>query len=272
MRGVITSAAVRAEKFSVRSTNAAVLTSRVPISADRRTSEDNSSGVRAPESSSWVAMPKRLKIQFEKLFNPTTIGRNIIVKISCGRARTRATGMARAKDRFFGMSSPTSMDSAVPIIIAMVKETEYTSASLLPNSGSSGVTSRRPSDGSRKNPVSNAVNVIPSWHDDSWVDSDFSAFNTGSAPLSPLSTIRCTVGTSREIKENSTATKNPFPRINRKLTPSRIHSNVTPHHSLGACQARQRHNVPRNSEAPFHSPEHGDLFSGSCVEHIFQRP
>src|SRR5699024_138244 len=98
---------------------------------------------------------------------------------------------------------------------------------------------------------------MPSCHEGNWVDSDFSAFSTGSAPLSPSSTIRCTVGTSREIRENSTATKKPFPKMRRKLTPRRIHSSVTLHHSL---EQSQRHSIQRNSEAPVHSPEHGDLF------------
>src|SRR5699024_12654757 len=104
--------------------NEAVLTSSVSISAERRTSEESSSGVLAPESSSWAAKPNRLRIQFEKLLRPAMIGRKIAVKISCGRANHRATGIARARERFLGTSSPISMDRQVPLTIAIVRGTE----------------------------------------------------------------------------------------------------------------------------------------------------
>src|SRR5690625_7272486 len=78
--------------------------------------------------------------------------------------------------------------------------------------------------------------------------------------------MRCTVGTSSEMSENSTATKNPLPTMSSRLTPRSNHSTNTGRHR----PARPRlDNVPQaNSEAPFRSPERGELFCDPCVEHV----
>ena len=89
MRGVITSAAVRPEKFRVRAMKFAVPGSSVPMAADLRTREASSAGVRAPEISSLASSPKTLSTLFEKPFRSTMAGLKMAVKISCGRASTR---------------------------------------------------------------------------------------------------------------------------------------------------------------------------------------
>ena len=113
MRGVMTSAAERSEKRTVRSTNSAASLSSVPISALRRTRETNSAGERAPEISSLTSRPKRCRTLLEKPLSTMMAGLKMAVKISCGRATARPMSKALAMARFLGTSSPMTIESSV---------------------------------------------------------------------------------------------------------------------------------------------------------------
>src|SRR5699024_1129171 len=84
--------------------------------------------------------------------------------------------------------------------------------------------------------------------------------------------MRCTVGTSREIRENSMATKNPLPRINNRLTPNNSHSITTLDHQLGMFLPSEGCLVQASWEAPGHPPQYGDVSWGSCVWHVCDSP
>ena len=123
MRGVITSAAVRSAKRSVRSRNEAVCASSVPSCAERRTSEESSSGLRAPEISSLASMPTRASTPLENPFRTRIAGLNTVLNTSWGRASARPITMGSAMDMFLGISSPRSIESRVATTIATTSET-----------------------------------------------------------------------------------------------------------------------------------------------------
>ncbi len=147
MRGVITSAAVRVEKFRVRATKFAVPASSVPMAAERRTREASSAGVRAPEISSLASSPKTLSTLLENPLSTTIAGLNTAVNISCGRARALPTWKDSAMAMFLGTSSPSSMDSRVASTMARTSEMEATATSGSPTAAS-GPSRSLPTDGS----------------------------------------------------------------------------------------------------------------------------
>ncbi len=112
-RGVITSAASRSANRNDRPSSAARSTSNVPSIADRRTSELNSSAVRAPESSSCGSMPRARTTTFAVWLRTSTNGLKIVVNPACSGTTIRATRTGTAMAKFFGTSSPKSIEPRV---------------------------------------------------------------------------------------------------------------------------------------------------------------
>ena len=122
-RGVMTSAAVRSPKSSERVTSRAVPSSRVPASADRRTSEASSWGVRAPESSSCGVMPNSRSTRLAEPLSTTMSGRVSTEKRRTGSATTRAVRSGAEMPRNWGSSSPKTIEKTVAMTRARAAET-----------------------------------------------------------------------------------------------------------------------------------------------------
>ncbi len=109
----MTSDALMPEKLSVRASRVAVSDSSVPSSALRRTSDESSCAVRAPDSSSFGSMPMSRRIALALLLSRRTAGRNTVVKAVWNGITNFATRYGSASARFFGSSSPTIIDRIV---------------------------------------------------------------------------------------------------------------------------------------------------------------
>ncbi len=131
-RGVISSSAVRSPKRSDRPTRMAVLWSSDPSRAEFRTSEPSSSGDRAERSSSAGSMPSRRTTQLAVPLVPRIAQEKIAENPTIGPAVARAVGSGRAIAAFFGMSSPSTIDSEVATTSARMIESTSTSSSPAP--------------------------------------------------------------------------------------------------------------------------------------------
>ena len=87
--------------------------SRVPCSALVRTSELSSRGERAERSSSAGSTPSRRTTALADAFSPVISQRNAPANPACNQTTARATRSGPAMARFFGTSSPNTMDSVV---------------------------------------------------------------------------------------------------------------------------------------------------------------
>ena len=112
-RGVITSSAEWSENRSVRLSSVAWSWSSSPSSAERRTSELSSSADRAPESSSFGSMPMDRMTALAVLLNNRISGLNTVVKNVWNGTTTLAVRSGSARAKFFGTSSPSTIDSSV---------------------------------------------------------------------------------------------------------------------------------------------------------------
>ena len=87
--------------------------SRVPCWALVRTSELSSRGERAERSSSAGSTPSRRTIALAEAFSPVISQRNAPANPACSQTTARAVRSGPAMARFFGTSSPNTMDSVV---------------------------------------------------------------------------------------------------------------------------------------------------------------
>ena len=169
-RGVISSSAVRTPNCSERSTSTAVTGSNEPLRAEVRTNDTSSCGERAERNSSAGSIPIRRRIQFAVPLVSRISGVNTSENSSCGPADQRAVGTGRATARFFGTSSPNTIDSEVAIRMASASATPLTNWSGRPRAVSPGAMSRA-TTGSARKPVASVVMEMPTWAPESWVDS-----------------------------------------------------------------------------------------------------
>ena len=212
----MTSAAVRAGEVKRAGDEVAVPASSVPISAERRTREASSAGVRAPEISSLASRPKRFKTLVRESVQHHDGRLEDRSEHSCGRAKRLPKGNARAIAMFLGTSSPKSMDKRWR---RPWPGRGTRTARRLRQSGPAAKRARAsswPTEGSMTKPVSRVVKVMPNWQLESWVERDFRHLSNAAAASSPLSTALWTVAWSSATRENSTATKKPVPRIRSK--------------------------------------------------------
>ncbi|MCY1236686.1 hypothetical protein D9M72_493540 [compost metagenome] len=112
-RGVMTSAAECSEKRRVRCNRTAWSTSSTPSSADRRTSELSSSALRAPDSSSFGSMPNDLMMPLAVLLNSRMTGLKTAVNRAWKGTTILAVARGRASAKFFGTSSPITIEKMV---------------------------------------------------------------------------------------------------------------------------------------------------------------
>ncbi len=122
-RGVISSPAVRSPNRNDRPSSTAVPWSRVPCSADVRTRAPSSSGDRAEASSSTGSTPRRRTSQFAELFIQLINQRKTAENPAWMPTTSRAVSSGLAIARFFGTSSPNTIDNAVAIARARASET-----------------------------------------------------------------------------------------------------------------------------------------------------
>ena len=131
-RGVITSAAIRPPKSSERVTRRATSSSSVPTSAERRTIEASSRGVRAAESSSCGVMPNDSSTALADPLSTAMRGRRTRVKIWTGRATTFAVPSGAEIPRNCGSSSPKTIEKRVARTSASIAHTASMLASGTP--------------------------------------------------------------------------------------------------------------------------------------------
>ena len=168
-RGVINSSAERSPNRSDLSTSTAVTGSSAPLRAELRTSDTSSRGERADRSSSAGSMPSRRRIRLAVPLVSRISGVNSAENNSCGPADQRAVDTGRATARFFGTSSPKTIDSEVAIAMA------NTSANPPENRAATPIASRPgwmslATTGSARKPVTSVVIEMPTCAPDSWND------------------------------------------------------------------------------------------------------
>ncbi len=193
-------------------TSRAVLRSRVPASAEERTSEASSAGLRAADSSSCGSMPSASRVRFATPLSSRIIGFIAMPNHRTGAAATFAVAIGSDTASVLGTISPTIIENTVAISIASTDATDDAVDADRP-SDSSGPCSSTPIDGLAMKPSTRVVRVMPSWHADSWVESRRCEVSTDFAPGSPASTARCTAGRSRATSENSAATNRAVPTV-----------------------------------------------------------
>ena len=108
----MTSSAVRSPKPSVFVSRRAVVTSRVPASADRCTRLASSCGVRAPESSSG-SIPMARRNALAEPLSARMSGLATVAKMRTGSATTFAVVRGAEMPRNCGSSSPKTIEKAV---------------------------------------------------------------------------------------------------------------------------------------------------------------
>ena len=111
VRSVITSTAVSVFSSMEFVSSTAVPTSSVPTWAERRTRATSSVAERPPDSSSRGCTPNRRRIALAVPLSTTITGRNAAVNASWDGATARAVAIGTESARFFGTSSPTSMEN-----------------------------------------------------------------------------------------------------------------------------------------------------------------
>ena len=211
-RGVMTSAAVWSPKPRDAVTSRAVLRSRVPASADERTNEASSAGLRAAESSSWGWMPSAISVRLATPLSSRIIGFIAMPNQRTGPAATFAVASGSDTASVLGTISPTIIENTVAISMARTEATDEAVDSDRPSCWS-GPMSSTPIDGLAMKPSTRVVRVMPSWQAESWVESRRCEVSTDRAPGSPASTALCTVGRSRATSENSAATNRAVPTV-----------------------------------------------------------
>ena len=92
--------------------------SREPLRAEVRTSDTSSCGERAERSSSAGSMPSSRTIQLAAPLVSRMAGVNSSENSSCKPATARAVRSGRATARYFGTSSPNTIDTDVTITSA----------------------------------------------------------------------------------------------------------------------------------------------------------
>ena len=112
-RGVMRSSATRSVKRSERSSRVAVPSSSVPCSALARTSELSSPGERAERSSSAGSTPSLRTMALAMALSALISQRNAYANPLCSQTTARAVRSGSAIARFWGTSSPNTIDSAV---------------------------------------------------------------------------------------------------------------------------------------------------------------
>ena len=127
-------------------TSSAVPSSRVPTSAERRTREASSCGVRAPDSSSWGVMPTVRSTRLAEPLSTMISGRVRTENTRTGTATTRAVRSGAEMPRNCGSSSPKTMENTVATTSARPAETASTAGCASP-SRVSGPLSSRPTEG-----------------------------------------------------------------------------------------------------------------------------
>jgi hypothetical protein len=142
----------------------------VPCTALERTSEPSSAGERADRNSSAGSTPSRRTIQLADPFSMEISQRKIDEKNTCGPTTARAVRSGLEMARFFGTSSPNTMDSEVASSSAMVSASGATTPCGRPVA-SNGGSIRFAIAGSAMYPVIKVVMVMPSWAPDSWKES-----------------------------------------------------------------------------------------------------
>ena len=123
-RGVMTSAAVWSAKPRDAVTSRAVLRSRVPASADERTNEASSAGLRAAESSSWGWMPSAISVRLATPLSSRIIGFIAMPNQRTGPAATFAVASGSDTASVLGTISPTIIENTVAISMARTEATD----------------------------------------------------------------------------------------------------------------------------------------------------
>ncbi len=227
-RGVMISCARRSPNASERSSSAAVPPSSVPCSAERRTSDESSSGERAEASSSCGSIPIRRSIAFAVPLKKRTITPATRVKPRRKPWTARAVASGFAIARFFGTSSPKIIVTPVARTSAIASATPDTAPSGTP-ALVSGPRTRSAIAGSARKPISRLVSVMPTCADESCVDRWRSAVCTPRADLSPASAARSTDERSTVTNANSAATNAPHATTSASaITINRISINARP--------------------------------------------
>ena len=148
-RGVMTSAALCPENERVRPSRVAWSRSSRPSSALRRTSEPSSSAVRAPDSSSFGSIPIERITALAVLLKSRMTGLNTVVKSVWNGTTSLAVASGSASAKFFGTSSPMTIENSVASTMPTTAPAPGTTASGTP----------RPSIGSRSSELTAGSNV-----------------------------------------------------------------------------------------------------------------
>ncbi len=112
-RGVIASAARLSPKRIVRRSSIAVSGGSAPARAEMAASRPSSSGERALASSSCGSTPRRRTSRLADSFSSRISQPNVRENARIGAAVASAAGIGRASARFFGTSSPKSIEMSV---------------------------------------------------------------------------------------------------------------------------------------------------------------
>jgi hypothetical protein len=124
------------------------------------------------------------------------------------------------------------MENNVANAIPTTVPTGDTAASGTPTSSSGGRRSELTA-GSKVNPVSRVVKVIPSWAPERWVEVMRNALIVFPSPCSPRAWRASRSWRSRFTRANSEATKNPVPTVRARPTPTINQSNHKVHRPSG---------------------------------------
>ena len=160
-RGDMTSSAVVSPNWSERSSIFAVAASNPPASAELRTMAPNSGPERAEANSSAGSIPSLRTNQFADALRPLMNQAHTVLNALTGGTTKRAVCKGLEIARFFGTSSPKTIDSVVATMRARIKATGRAADSLNPTSSRSGPKNRARTGSARK-PVASVVMVMPS--------------------------------------------------------------------------------------------------------------
>ncbi len=169
VRSVIRSMAVSASKSREFLSRRAVDGSRVPASAERRTSAASSWRERPPASSSRGSMPNRRRIAPAMPLSTRIRGFSTVLNAMVTGDANRATLPGSLSAMFLGTSSPKSMENTLMRTSEVAAATVPTAARLSAVS-SSGTRRIAVSAGWAVYPSRMADTVMPTWAPHSWVD------------------------------------------------------------------------------------------------------
>ena len=164
--GIMASDASSSPKSIARSSNAAWLSVRWPLSADESTIKSSSSVDTAPRSSSTGSTPISRNSRFAAPSNSRMTGPATRRNTHIDGARARATGSGFAIAKFFGASSPNTICAMVANINASVIAIPNVADSGRPTATSAGSINEA-SAGSAMKPNASVVTVIPNCAPDS---------------------------------------------------------------------------------------------------------